>query len=170
MEETIFKSSSNDSIIHKHLYDDNIIKSTVQNDYGLENTVDIIDIKNHTFNRVLLPDSIKIIEDFPFYINKKLKTLKEFKKEKRNIAGYKCFKIIYEYYEVSDEEEDEGYAKFAKDKFYTLEIWVTNEIKSSFHPIIKEKQILDKYYPLEIIETDSTLKGLVKKYSLQKFH
>jgi hypothetical protein len=38
-------------------------------------------------------------------------------------------------------------------------MWVSNKIKSEFQPVVNDKIILDKYYPLEIIETTDMFNG-----------
>ena len=44
-----------------------------------------------------------------------------------------------------------------------LEMWVSENIKTIFHPVFKIREILEKYYPLEIIEVE---KEYQRKYIL----
>ena len=59
---------------------------------------------------------------------------------------------------------------FDKQENYILkrELWVTNQIRCNFHPVINEKDILIKYYPLEIVESFEGLEGQITTYTLDK--
>lgn len=88
-------------------------------------------------------------------------SLKEYKNETKIINGFNCFKVIYSY-KMRNKEFD-----FFPD-LSTREIWVTKEIKTLFHPVVKEKEILEKYYPLEIIEYSEDIKGAISTYKVEK--
>jgi len=64
--------------------------------------------------------------------------------EKRNetkvIAGYKCFKVILK----------KGLQTNPHLTIYDIEMYVTEDINLNFSPICNYKEILNKYYPLEI--------------------
>lgn len=92
----------------------------------------------------------------------------EDKKSKKVINGYECFKVIYSFKESSTNSQDDYDLLMSLYKT-TREMWVTNKIKSEFHPVVNDKMILDKYYPLEIIETTDMFKGMNIKYVLDKF-
>ena len=62
------------------------------------------------------------------------KLLKENREIKKRIAGYDCFQILLEN---------------IKNKMI-IELYVTEEIKLNYHPNFNYKEILDKYYPLNI--------------------
>ncbi|VXC11271.1 conserved hypothetical protein [Flavobacterium sp. 9AF] len=47
-------------------------------------------------------------------------------------------------------------------------MWVTTQIKCNYHPVINEKDILIKYYPLEIVESFEGLEGQITTYTLDK--
>jgi hypothetical protein len=47
------------------------------------------------------------------------------------------------------------------------ELWVTQEIKCNYHPVINEEEILNKYYPLEIIEYSDEIKGQKTTYKIE---
>lgn len=87
--------------------------------------------------------------------------LTEYKDETKIINGFNCFKVTYSYI-IKSKELD-----FFPDS-NTREIWVTEEIKTPFHPVIKEKELLEKYYPLEIIEYSDEIKGYKIIYHLDK--
>ncbi|MCY1662677.1 hypothetical protein [Chryseobacterium sp. SL1] len=91
----------------------------------------------------------------------------EDKKSKKIIKGYDCYKVIYQYKE-NNEHADEEYKIYAKNTIYRREMWVTEKIKSLYHPIVFDKIILEKYYPLEILETQSDIKGFERRFKLEK--
>jgi hypothetical protein len=54
-------------------------------------------------------------------------------------------------------------------KKQTKELWVTENIKSLYHPVLKYKTILQKYYPLEISESIEEMNGIKKMDIIDKF-
>ncbi len=128
---------------------------------------EIIDIKTKTIAGLSAMNSQTKFNERPFsYSNNSILRISENKKLRKQIKGFDCFRVIYEYKEKSN---DEDYMIFAGNIIYKREMWVTDKIKSLFHPIIFEKSILEKYYPLDILETQSDIKGYEKKYVLEKF-
>lgn len=95
--------------------------------------------------------------------------ISENRKDKKNINGYECFKVVYQYTE-NKENADEDYLIYAGDIQYQREMWVTDKIKASYHPVVFEKSILEKYYPLYILETQSDIKGFERKFILEKIN
>ena len=87
--------------------------------------------------------------------------LKEFRNETKVINGFKCFKVKYQYKDDSDPE-------FEMLSTSTRELWVTESIKSLYHPVINDYQILEKYYPLLIIQYSDDIKGFQTEYKLEK--
>lgn len=62
---------------------------------------------------------------------------KEYRDIKKIISGYTCFKVIL---------------KNPKKPNYTLELYVTEDIKLNYHPVINCNFIIDDYFPLYIKE------------------
>lgn len=92
-----------------------------------------------------------------------IKDLKEFKNDTRLINGLKCFKVVYYTNQQDNDKIFDSYGEiFGSIK---REIWVTQAIKCSYHPLIDNKEILEKYYPLEIIDYPINIKG---SYSISK--
>ena len=88
--------------------------------------------------------------------------LTEFKNETKLINGFNCYKVIYNYKEQKVSDFD-----FLSEVTTNIrELWVTEKIKCNFHPVINEKEILDKYYPLEILEYSEEIKGFETNYKL----
>ncbi|MCL9807687.1 hypothetical protein NAT51_19345 [Flavobacterium amniphilum] len=97
------------------------------------------------------------------YSNNKIESIKEDKKKIRKISGYDCFKVVYVF---SDAKKSDS--SFINGFKTTRELWVTDKIKSSFHPIIDDKEIITKYYPLEVLEYSSMQKGTVTVHKIEK--
>jgi hypothetical protein len=97
----------------------------------------------------------------------KILNLEVNKNDTKIIFGYKCFKIIYSFveFDVDDKEYNEFISNFATKR----EMWVTDKIKSNFHPIINDLETLEKYYPLEIMEFSDMAKGVKTIYTIEKF-
>ncbi len=103
-----------------------------------------------------------ILKDFEYYSKDKILKIQEFPNQIKMIHGYKSFKVVYMLQEnkaVISENLSNGYIHYR-------EIWVTTDIKCEYHPVIHDKLILQKYYPLEINEYFNVLKGYFKKYKL----
>ncbi|WP_296151647.1 hypothetical protein [uncultured Flavobacterium sp.] len=105
-----------------------------------------------------------VFRDFEYYSHDLITDIKEFPKEIKTINGYKCFKVIY----VLKKGVSPAFDDFTTGHVDYRELWVTDKIKCAYHPVISDKLILEKYYPLEINEYFNVLKGYVKKYELIK--
>jgi hypothetical protein len=90
--------------------------------------------------------------------------LTEYRNETKTIKGFNCFKVVYDYKEVQTEDFDLLSSVISNIR----ELWVTEEIKCYYHPVINESEILEKYYPLEIIEYSDELKGIITSYKVEK--
>ncbi len=92
--------------------------------------------------------------------------LTEFKKETKIINGLTCFKVVYSFNHVNEES---GFDFLSEVVSNIRELWVTQELKCNYHPVINEKEILEKYYPLEISEYSEEIKGYKTTYTIEKF-
>lgn len=86
----------------------------------------------------------------------------EFKSETKVINGFKCYKIVMYYFDL---EQPPSFNSLLN----TMELWVTEDIKSMFHPFIKEREILSKYYPLEVKHSIKNIEGMFTLYKLSEF-
>ena len=105
-----------------------------------------------------------LFEDYNYYSHDMITDIKEFSEEIKIINGYKCFKVVY----VLKKGVSPVFDDFTTGYIDHRELWVTDKIKCAYHPVISDKLILEKYYPLEINEYFNVLKGYVKKYELIK--
>lgn len=153
---------SSDILIHK--YEDSII-------YGYKKSIDgnillgkeIINLNNNKYYNFSPNDSTQLLGEMVYsFAPIKMLTVTEQKKNKKIIAGYDCFKVIYEF--IVTEIKD----YFSENTIYRREAWVTDKIKSIYNPVANEKEIIDKYYPLEVTETINGVKGYEVKYTLEK--
>lgn len=92
--------------------------------------------------------------------------LTEFRTETKLIKGSKCFKVIYTFKQA----ETLNFDLFLTSIINIRELWVTDTINCSYHPVIVENEILKKYYPLEIIEYSEEIKGFIVSYKLVEFN
>lgn len=108
----------------------------------------------------------------PFTTIKNLK-IEEFRNDKMIIKGISSFKIKCSYDEIhvmAVDDEDLPFLKNLPDviNHKESEIWVTEEIKSMYHPVFNVKEILERYYPLEISEKGSDMRGFMRTIELEE--
>ena len=101
-------------------------------------------------------------EIIDYFTAEKVFFLKELPAERKNIKGYDCYKVIYRFHEqYSDSEIPTPDVKNER------VLWVTDKIISPFHSIVRPKQILSKYYPLEIIDKIIDVNGFETSYVIE---
>lgn len=98
-----------------------------------------------------------------FYSKNKILSIKENRQKTKKIKGYNCFKVVYIFSEPNTDD-----FSFMNANQTTRELWVTEKIKSSFHPIVNEKAIITRYYPLEILEYSNMFKGIFTIHKIEK--
>ncbi|KQB99568.1 hypothetical protein [Pedobacter sp. Hv1] len=160
-------TGNDEPMMFQHVYEDSLIRSYQSSDNGVMiGDYTLIDLKKSTFVLQAKVDR-SIIYTKPqvyYYAKNKEVTITEFRNERKNIHGYDCFKVIYKYKDGSGEENEEEYDEISTilslDEFSIAEFWVTDQIQSLFHPICKEKEILAKYFPLEINQKISLFNGM----------
>ncbi|NJM79936.1 MAG: hypothetical protein HC854_10520 [Flavobacterium sp.] len=152
---------------HQKFHNNLIINYITSNDKIISD-ISIINPKLKLL-KIVASDSISIISENKNYSYNKneIVEIKEFKKEKRIIKGYTCFKVVVSYKEF--QQNDIDFNNFMHQNYIQKrELWVTTQIKCNYHPVINEKEILLKYYPLEIIESTENIEGFVTKYLIEK--
>ena len=82
--------------------------------------------------------------------------------DKKTIKGYNCHKVIV--YFLQDGIEDPEFG------FTIHSMYVTDQIKLHFHPVVRHKSILKKYYPIEVTEVVQIMRGAERKYILKKLN
>ncbi|TKC13137.1 hypothetical protein FA048_05860 [Pedobacter polaris] len=143
-----------------HVYENRFIKSFESADETIPHSFSYInqDSSNYVRRQVLDGDTSETeATAFEYQKNRDI-TIKEFKQEQKIINGFKCFKVTYQYKEDFDGDEELG-AILTTNEYSTTEFWVTTDIQSLFHPVCRIKEILVKYYPLEISQQSSLAKG-----------
>jgi hypothetical protein len=115
-------------------------------------------------NRIIInTNTLEIKDENADYVEieeNEIVKLTEFKNETKIINGFNCFKVVYSY-----KSKNKGFIFFDSN---TRELWVTKEIKTPFHPVLRDNELLEKYYPLEIIEYSDEIKGMKTVYSIDK--
>ena len=135
------------NVQYRHEFKGNIINNShsFEGEVYEENTIDIragMNMEYYSYNEIF--------------------DLREFKNETKKINGYDCFKVTYSY----KEESGLDFNDFLSGYINHRELWVTEKIKCVYHPVINDRQILEKYYPLDISERSDAIKGCEIKYSL----
>lgn len=151
---------------YHHAYEDSLIRSYQSNKGNIIGDYTLIDLKKSTFvMQAKIDRSIIYTQPEPYaYVKNKDVTITEYRNERKNILGYDCFKVIYKY-KINGEDGD--LPPIIANEFQTTEFWVTEKIQSLFHPVCREKEILVKYFPLQIIETSSLFKGMITAKTLK---
>lgn len=128
-----------------------------------------VTLDNQLINSRITIDKVSgtVTNEFDEYVEiekNEMVKLTEFRDEIKSINGYNCFKVIYN----SNESSQSDFVFMSTILTTTRELWVTDKIKCKFHPVIDESEILEKYYPLEIIEYSDSMKGFETIYKLEK--
>ncbi len=140
-----FSNKPKNLIKYHHAYSNSVIEEFISTDgvYGEKNS----------------------ITNFDDFENESLWTItgiEENKKETKIIKGFKCYKVVMYYFDL---ELPPGFMSLLN----IMELWVTEDIKSKFHPFLKESEILEKYYPLEIKHSIKNIEGMFTIYEISEF-
>jgi len=129
--------------IYKDIYESKVsCKYLKKSDAEMYKQIDRKSLEASTVKRNITTNSYTI---FPkrkldqFSISDTYK-ITEYRNDVRTILGYKCFKIILEKKSFKNPHLD----------VYNIEMFVTEDIRLNYSPITQFKDVLDKYYPLEI--------------------
>ncbi len=124
----------------------------LQDSLLIEKNTDINDSKSEKI--------LKISELKEYYTEEsKLISIREDIKDTKIIKGYKCHKV---YLNVIEQPE------LPEMSFTIYEMYVTDEIKILYHPVIRLKSVLEKYFPMETIMHIQAYKGFEVKYGLKE--
>lgn len=156
------------SQVYKYKFDNYKIISSNLADEEFLGRYNVINLQKDLSTTHSKADSTTIYgeRNYPYSRNILIKTIVD-RKSRKLIGNYDCYKVIYEYKE-NNKERDEDYLDYLKNTIYKREMWVTDKIKSLYHPVIYEKEILQKYYPLDILETQNDIKGFERRFILEK--
>ncbi len=157
---------SENELLH-YKFQDSLIVSYLTVNNEIRGDYRIINKNKNTFHYLAKIDSTTTYNNnIPYkYRNEKGLTINEFKNEKKIIHGIECFKIVIVAKDDLDEEEKPDFLRNLTTE-YTM--FVTDKIKCSYHPVVWYKVVLDRYYPLELIESSEFSKGTTTKYELEK--
>lgn len=111
--------------------------------------------------------------------------LEEYRDSIKIIGGIECFKVKLNYtylvkemykaqFPQEENDDDESFFQLfesmMKNQEIHMEMWVTDRIKSIYHPILKVKEVNEKYYPLEIERKSSNSEGKLYHYTLSELN
>lgn len=141
----IFSNKPKDVIKFHHIYNDSEIEEFIStNDQYIEK-------KKITNSTDFQDDDLLAITG-----------IDEYKNETKTIKGLKCFRVVMYYFDL---EMPSGF----KSLLNIMELWVTEDIKSKFHPFIKSNEILEKYFPLQVKHTIKDVEGMYTSYEILEF-
>lgn len=158
----------NNNKSYKYKFQDSLIISYEEIDNKIRGDYTIIYRESSQYNKLSKIDSTTFYlekQPYPYRSENKIVDFIEEKTNRKTIRGYDCFKVILKVKEDMTEMDIE-FQQIFKGSFKILEMYVTEDIKCSYHPIIKFSNVLEKYYPLEIIETDNLVEGINLNYQL----
>ncbi len=104
--------------------------------------------------------------EIPYRNDSDILSLEEHRNDTKILNGFKCFKVILTVKndQFQDDEMLKGLLKMGNTYY---EMYVTTKISLPYHPQIKYKSILKKYFPLEVIQYSDLFKGNRKITVLQ---
>jgi hypothetical protein len=165
-----FNKNLHDSIINQVLTYHHVFKSDLIVSYkSFKNIIygnyNIIDTKTGLTNILSKKDSSTIfLKNQPFY-DKYSKgiiiNISEDHNDTKNIKGYDCFKVNVT---ITKNVYENDFLSPTMSKKYHL--YVTDKIKCIYHPVPLPKEVLMKYYPLEIIELMDPMRA---EYTVSSF-
>jgi hypothetical protein len=165
------KSFEEKKILHYKRINDSIISRTENTKDSNDKNSIIINTKTEKeYYNFPYDKKYDIAFSFPFEKIKNLK-IKEFRKQKKILDNILCFKIKCTYQIIINHEEFRNVFKTGyDDQIINIEseMWITEEIKSIYHPAFKVREILEKYYPIYIEEKNSQMPGRIRKMKLNK--
>lgn len=127
----------------------------------------IINVKTGLNRMIDKEDSAgKYINEQPYYRPYKKGTsfkIVENRKDIKKINGFDCFKVTATVTAPSNENDPSSLEISMR-----YDMWVTDKIKCLYHPVVRFKEVLEKYYPLEITETSDTFETS-SVYTLSSF-
>lgn len=83
------------------------------------------------------------------------------------IQELECFKVTVSYTKILEGFMDNEFPEFnslLQNQEIQMEMWVTERIKMPYHPIVKNRDITEKFYPLEIVLKNSNSQGMIFHY------
>ncbi len=118
-------------------------------------------VNNKIFINSTSLEAKNVFNEYVDFDKNEIIKISEFKNEIKTINGFKCFKVIYNF-KTQGKSVD-----FSNFSMKNRELWVTEKIKCNYHPVINDIEILEKYYPLEIIEYSNDIKGILTTFKIE---
>jgi len=169
--------------LYHYVFEDSIIKEKVLNSpLDKNNEITVINRRDGKLSYYTFKDSVLTKEEVKFGMTIKESTknlnIKEFREIRKNILGYDCFKIVVTKngspltnFSLFDEELSPKFKEKHKEVLEPISeivFFVTEKIRCKYHPLTNLSEVLDKYYPLELITKDGLIQGFEKRGILQE--
>lgn len=152
------ESNSIIPIIFRYQFNDITINASVLRHNKIIGNIKVIDRKKEIYDLISLQDSLLIKQNLKYRFEKYSEEPKVFKDSIKKIYGYDCFKVL-----IREKENRTfngiNFQYLFPDSYLYTEMYVTDKIKSIYNPIVSDKRILRKYYPLQVIRYSDLFKG-----------
>lgn len=134
----------------------NVIK--YHHSYNNSEIEEFISVNDENLEKKKITDSIDFQDDDLLVIT----GIEEYKNETKTIKGFKCYRVVMYYF-------DFGEPAGLRSLLNIMELWVTENIKSKFHPFIKSNEILEKYFPLQVKHSIKDVEGRYTSFEILDF-
>ncbi len=161
--------------IYRFRFKDSVIAATVKH-HPLDDNEDvtIINRSDGTYAAYVKKDSVLIQNNLRIIIPRKDSDkeihIEEYKQVRKKIMGFDCFKILVTTKRdvLQDFKMLSAFGSFEPKQSYlnddsfllTREMYVTEEIQCKYHPATNLAQVLENYFPLQIIERENLIMGV----------
>jgi len=151
-----------------HKFQDSLIVSFKKTANRVTGDYWVINRNRNTFYYLAKKDSATTYyQSRPYpYMDTKEFSLKEFRNDVKTIRGFPCFKVVVTIKEDAGEDAPDVLNNLTKEYI----MYVTEHIQCAYHPVIRYRSVMEKYYPLEIIEREMLIEGVEIRYSLAPFN
>jgi len=141
-----------------HKYQDSLIISYKTEEDKMIGDYTVINRNSGTYSKLAKKDSTTFyIKNKPYSFRKEYGVeIKEYRNIKKEIHDFPCFKVVVKVLINTSEVKE----------YIIYNLFVTEKLSSLYHPVFKVKSVLEKYYPLDIEETQSNIKGIETRYKL----
>ncbi|MFC4636597.1 hypothetical protein ACFO3O_22020 [Dokdonia ponticola] len=163
---------SGDNLKKYHVFNDSTITSYRKLNDKIQGDYQLINRNTQTYSMRSKIDStiIPIMDNSYEYLDEDRIIISEYKDQNKIINGLDCFKVVLT--KIDKISSDEGISLLydeLENPQTTYVLYVTESLKCKYHPVINYKSILEKYYPLEIVEYSNLIQGIESIYSLKEF-
>lgn len=169
--------------LYSYVFEDSIIKEQILNSPLDKNKeITVINRSDGKLSFYTLEDSVlvknNVVAGITIKESNKNLNITEYRDVRKNILSYDCFKIVVTkngspltnltLFDTDVSPEFKEKHKEVLEPISEIVFFVTEKIRCKYHPLTNLSEVLDKYYPLEIITKDGLIQGFEKRGILQE--